>query len=307
MIPIKTADDEIVKRFFRNFSLPKKGSHKGENGKLLIIGGSSLFHSAPLWSAETASYFVDLVHFSSTQENEKIFLSLKKKFRNGIVIKKKDLDEYAREDDVILVGSGLVRGTVKEKKKKIRIDNLKLILDLDNEAEYTYLLTKYLIEKYPQKKFVFDAGSLQMMEKSWLLKLKTPSIVTPHQKEFEKLFSLEVSHLDKKEKGQMVKIAAKTHRTVILLKAVDDYISDGSRLYVIEGGNQGLTKGGTGDVLASLVACFYTKNPPLEAAVFSSILLKRTADELFARLGYWYNVSTIIAHLPQTLKKIVSI
>lgn len=89
MIKISTNDNSLVKKLFKDFVLPEEQSHKGENGKILIIGGSSLFHAAPLWSAEVASYFADLVHFSSTEENEKIFLNLKTKFRNGIVIKKR--------------------------------------------------------------------------------------------------------------------------------------------------------------------------------------------------------------------------
>ena len=92
--------------------LLKPNSHKGQNGRVLIIGGSSLFHSSSIWAAEIASYFVDIVHYSSTKENNEIFLSLKKKFRNGIVVEQKDLDEYVKEDDAILVGPGMLRKNI---------------------------------------------------------------------------------------------------------------------------------------------------------------------------------------------------
>ena len=42
-----------------------KDSHKGQNGRMLVIGGSKLFHSSIFWTADVASKIVDLVHFSS--------------------------------------------------------------------------------------------------------------------------------------------------------------------------------------------------------------------------------------------------
>ena len=46
-------------------------------------------------------------------------------------------------------------------------------MKIQNEADYTYYLTKYLLRNFPQKKFVIDAGALQMMDPEWLKKLKT--------------------------------------------------------------------------------------------------------------------------------------
>src|SRR4030042_3221729 len=100
--------EQKIKAIKKSF-IQKPDSHKGQNGKILIIGGSSLFHSASIWAAEIASYFVDIVHYSSTVENNEVFLALKKKFRNGIVVSQKDLLHYIQEDDAILVGPGMIR------------------------------------------------------------------------------------------------------------------------------------------------------------------------------------------------------
>ncbi len=281
---IKTADESLVKKIFKSFILPKADSHKGQNGKVLIIGGSSLFHAASLWAAEVASHFADMVHYSSTLENEKIFHALKKIFRNGIIIPHSQLDHYVKEDDVILVGPGMMRD--------------------GEEGQYTFQLTKKLMEKFPAKKFVFDAGALQMMKKDWLPNLKTPAIITPHQKEFESLFGISLANKSLEEKEKIIKETAKKYKTVILLKAIVDLVSDGKTTHIIKGGNAGLTKGGTGDVLGGLAASFYTKNSPAESAVFASVLLKITADRLFEDKAYWYNISDIINKLPEILKKI---
>ena len=305
---IKTKDLKKVRDFFKNFNLPKENSHKGQNGKVLIIGGSSLFHAASLWAAEVASHFVDIVHYCSTKENQKIFLNLKTKFINGIIVSKKDLIDYVKEDDAILVGPGMIRKdklNIKNQVSKIHLKHQKDLIDIKDEGLYTYFLPKFLIENFSQKKFVFDAGVLQMMEKEWLLKLKTPAILTPHQKEFERLFGEKIFDLDFEKKVEIVKKYAKKYKIIILLKAIKDIISDGEETYVVEGGNQGLTKGGSGDVLAGLVVSFYAKNKALESAVFSSILLKKTADVLFLEKGYWYNINNLIEAVPLVLKKII--
>ena len=301
---IKTSSLNSIKPFLKSIHLPQPNSHKGQNGRILVIGGSTLFHSASLWAAEIASHFVDMVHYASTSENNEIFLSLKKKFRNGMVVPQKHILDYVEEDDVILVGPGMVRGK-KNPKSEIRNPKFKDILKINNEAEYTYFLTKYLLENYPNKKFVLDAGVLQMMEPEWLSKLKTKAIVTPHQGEFEKLFGFSVSQYSVKEKSEIVQSQAKKYNCVILLKAVSDFISDGKNLVVIEGGNAGLTKGGTGDILAGLAAAFFAKNQAWDSCILSSYILKKTAEKIFLHKGYWYNISDIIDSVPLVMKNMV--
>ena len=280
---IKTSDTRSVKSIFNQLKLPQPNSHKGQNGRVLIIGGSSLFHSASLWAAEVASHFCDMVHYSSTEENQEIFLSLKKKFHNGIIVPQEKLMDYVKEDDVILVGSGMMREGA--------------------EAKYTLDLTKSLIKNFPEKKFVFDAGALQVMEPDWLLKLKTSAIITPHQKEFEKLFNVSIHQISVEEKIKLVQAMAKKYKIIILLKAIIDIISDGNEVYLVEGGNAGLTKGGTGDILAGLTTTLSSNNSALTSAVTASLLLKKTGEKLFRSKGYWYNVDNIIEMIPEVLAR----
>lgn len=279
---IKTSDTKSIQPFIEKLYIPKPDSHKGQNGKVLIIGGSSLFHAASIWAAETASYFVDMVHYSSTKENNEIFLSLKKKFHNGIVVAQKDLLDYVKEDDAVLVGPGMLRGENKE-------------------AQYTKNLVRQLINKFPSNRFVFDAGALQTMNVEWLKKLNQPAIITPQTKEFEKLFNLSLQGKSQEEKMSIVKEKAQEYKTVILLKTVFDIVSDGKETFIVEGGNAGLTKGGTGDILAGLTVCFYAKNDPITAATVASFVIKKTVEALYLRQGYWYNIKTVIEEIPKTL------
>lgn len=277
---IKTNNIDDIRPFIKKLHIPAKESHKGQNGKVLIIGGSALFHAASIWSAEVASHFVDMVHYASTAENNEVVLSLKKTFRNGIVVPRSEMKAYIEEDDAILMGPGLER------------------------TEETKELTYRVLQKYPSKRFVLDAGSLQMMDVDWLTELKDPAIITPHQKEYEKLFNTSITQYSNEEKAQNVKENAKKINCVILLKAIVDIISDGKEVYIVEGGNQGLTKGGTGDILAGLAVALRTKNDPVTSAVLASYTLKKTADELSTSRGYWYNNADIISYIPQTVKKL---
>ena len=55
----------------------------------------------------------------------------------------------------------------------------------------TKLLTEKLLKKYPNKKWVIDGGSLQMMD---LEIIPRSSILTPHKREFEMLFKSQIQN-----------------------------------------------------------------------------------------------------------------
>lgn len=302
---IATADIDLIRPYIKRISLPLSRSHKGENGKLLIIGGSSLFHAASLWSASIASRIVDMVHYTSTQENEKIFLKLKTSFVDGMVIKKKDLAQYTKEDDCILMGPGMVRSEKKLLPSSAPpVNTLNDVFSLEDEPLYTYYLTHLLIKNFPDKKFVFDAGALQMMNPSWLPTLKTKPILTPHQQEFRQLFGTDVTKLPLLQKQDVVVRTAHQYNCIIVLKAIEDVISDGKEVITIHGGNAGLTKGGTGDVLAGLTASFNTKSDQIASSVISSFALKKAGEELAKTVGLFYNTTDIIHILPKILSKL---
>ncbi len=295
---IKTSDPATIQTVMKELYIPPADSHKGNNGKVLIIGGSRLFHSASLWAAEIATHFTDMVHYSSTHENNTIFHELKTVFRNGIVIEQKDIPGYIKEDDAILIGPGMVRNEIQ--KEELRKKKYEELLEIKDEADFTRAITYYLLSTSPEKRYVIDAGALQMMDAEWLKMLSEKPIITPHQLEFERLFGTSVKDLPQDEKIDRVKEYAHRYNCVILLKAVVDIISDGSRIAVVEGGNQGLTKGGSGDILAGITVAFRAKNDPFESAVIASYIEKAAADKLEETKGYWYNMADLIEQIPVT-------
>jgi NAD(P)H-hydrate epimerase len=274
MTQISTNDIDSISPYLKAIKQPDSLSHKGQNGKVLIVGGSSLFHAAVLWSAEAAAHIVDMVHVASTDENNEIIKQIKVKWYGGMVVPQKDIVHYAEEDNVILVGNGMMR--------------------VGGEGEYTKKVVKDLISHFPDKQFVFDAGALQMMDPGWLKELHKQAVITPHQKEFQTLFGTDLHELTPEDIEVLVAQKAKEYNCIILLKAIDDIVSNGAQTVRIAGGNAGLTKGGTGDILAGLVAGMSTTSDPFASSIVSSYLLKKTAEEIAQTRGLWYTAQDIL-------------
>ena len=277
----------------KNLYLPPPDSHKGQNGRLLIIGGSHLFHSASLWALKVASRIVDLVHYSSVLENNELVMRLKSEFRDGIVVPRKDVESYIEEDDAILIGPGMTR---------------------DYETEE---ITNKLLRKFPHKQWVIDAGALQMMDIS---DIPQNAILTPHRGEFTLLWdkalhnkllaAREIETIEEK-----VQLFAKHFQCSVLVKGKIDIVCNGGdsggkicsfgECVEIHGGNSGMTKGGTGDVLAGLIAALATKNDPFLATIAGAFINKQAGDSLYARVGPFFNASDLADEIPRIINKLI--
>lgn len=292
---IKIKEDFNIRPYLRNLYQPSPTSHKGQNGKLLIIGGSHLFHAASLWALKIASRMVDMVFYSSVPENNEIVAAAKSGFRDGIVVPRDDLEHYAKEADCILVGCGMNR----REKPLFNCSIVPLLKDINNlpdEGEQTHQLTRYLLEHYPDKKFVLDAGSLQELDLNWLNNLKELPILTPHHEELET-----IARNNKTTADDILLCNA-----IILLKGpIDKIYSPSHDAIEISGGVAGMTKGGTGDVLAGLTAALYCKNDALTSAVLASFFNKKAGEELFEKMGNNFNASDLVEQLPKTMNAII--
>jgi len=249
-----------IRFYLDQIKLPKPDSHKGQNGKLLIIGGSELFHAASKWSLDIASKFVDMVFYSSVPSNNELVKEAKTNFWSGIVVPQVSLDDYLKEADCILIGPGMERN------------------------QKTAVIVNDLLSKYADKKWVIDAGALQMVD---LALLNSYHIITPHQKEFQRL----------------VEITEPT----LLLKGPVDKISFQGKVIEVEGGNAGMTKGGTGDVLAGLVAALYCTHDAMTSAVVASLVNKKAGESLYHRVGPYFNTSDLVAEVPKVIWQLLKI
>ena len=97
---------------------------------------------------------------------------------------------------------------------------------------------------------------------------------------------------------------AKEYNCVVLLKGEVDLASDGTETVQIKGGNAGMTKGGTGDVLAGLVASLYCKNEAFLSATAASFINKKAGESLAKRVGVYFNSSDLATEIPVVMKEI---
>jgi len=245
----------------------KLDSHKGENGSVLIIAGSRKYHGAEILAARAASLFADLVFVLTEREN----IPFAKNATPLIIVSefdKKNLCKLAKRVDSILVGPGL------------------------SESKENKNLVNYALQKFKGKKFVLDATALHLVSRENLHK---NCVVTPHSGEFRALFNKEPC-------SEEVVARARAHGCIVLLKGPTDYISDGEKLYVNKTGNPLMTAGGTGDVLAGVIAAFASKNPLLESALAATFLVGFAGD-LIARKKSGLNAEMLVEMLPVAKKK----
>ena len=125
---------------------------------------------------------------------------------------------------------------------------------------------------------VFDADAITILssEQDSLNQLPINSILTPHPKEFDRLFG-EHSSLEDRQKTAHQK--AKELNCVIVLKGNKTFITNGIESFVNETGNSGLAKGGSGDALTGIIVSLLAqKYSTLEAAKLGVYLHGLAAD-----------------------------
>jgi NAD(P)H-hydrate epimerase len=124
-----------------------------------------------------------------------------------------------------------------------------------------------------KKPVVLDADALNIMaaEKDLLNKIPAGSILTPHPKEFARLFGETKDDLQRMELAQQ---KAKELNMVIVLKGHHTLIATpGGKAYFNNTGNAGMAKGGSGDVLTGIVTALLGQyNDTVEAALLGVYL-----------------------------------
>ncbi|MCD8484925.1 NAD(P)H-hydrate dehydratase [Candidatus Woesebacteria bacterium] len=170
--------------YIRQLQFPSSDSHKGQNGKALIIGGSDLFHAASRWSFLAASRLVDMTFYSSVAENNQLLYDAKFYAHDGVVVPRRELPAYIAEADSILIGPGMRRDFASRftetQLHDIRHEDLS---DADWEND-TIAVTRVLTALGTGKKWVIDAGALQVIHPEWF---PEKPVLTPHPQEFLRL------------------------------------------------------------------------------------------------------------------------
>jgi len=277
----RVVDEDFVRRSIK----PRRAdSHKGENGTVLVIGGSWMYHGAPFLAAMAAMRCgVDLVYIAVP---EKIAAPIRALSPAVIVVPLTDMK--------------LTRGAARRALKVLpRVDSIVMGPGLEAGSEPGMeLVAREAVAA--GKGLVLDAGALY----PGILKYVGGSkvVLTPHAGEFKRVFGVEApSYLQ--DRVKVVREQAEKNGVTILLKGRIDVISDGVDVAVNETGTPAMTTGGTGDVLSGIVAAFLAWGVDPFRAAASAAWINGKAGELAAeKLGLHIIATDLLDTIPQVMK-----
>jgi len=263
------------------------GSHKGDFGRLLVVGGSDVFSGAPALVALAALRTgVDLVYVAAPRETahdissippDLITLKLDGKHLNPSNLPQ--LREYVKRADAVVVGPGL--GLHNE-----TIEAVEALLDLAEES---------------RKPLLLDADGLKAFAKLGK-RLLVPLVFTPHTGEYQ-ILTGERPPTALHEKVEHVRQRASKLDATILLKGHVDVISDGRRTKLNLTGNPGMTVGGTGDVLAGIIGGLMAQGIDTFTAAAAGAFVNGAAGDFVADdIGYHMTASDLIERIPRVIE-----
>lgn len=278
----KTLQSSIVKKFVP----PRKSkSRKGDNGTVLVVGGSYIYHGAPILSSLAALRCgSDLVYTAIPKINAQATRSVSP---NLIVIP--------------LVDQKLTRGAVRKLLGQIpkSLDSATIGMGLSvPDVEALKILIKSLIAN--DVRLSLDASAL--VKDVLPLIADKNCVVTPHAGEFKRLFGEIPPEAIKSRVSLVEKLAKKFHIT-ILLKGQTDVVSNGSTTFLYSKIIPAMTVGGTGDVLSGLVAGMLAKNRnPLESAAAATFFNGLAGKEAQKKLGLHITSMDLCEIIPNIMK-----
>lgn len=282
---LKEVNKSLVKKL-----LPKRAedSHKGQNGRVLIVGGSIDFYGAPILAglgalhsgADLVYLYVPECNFECTRSMYPDFIV--KKYAGDYLNEKASLEiaEFGKNCDSILIGPGLS-------------DNEKIL-----DAVWEIMKNLYIPT-------VLDADAINVLKKIKKFPLQQPIVITPHQNEFTNLVDREVkvSENDPKSVILLRSISMDLHINVLLKGHVDFISSEEGEVVVNKTGNAGMTVGGTGDVLAGMTATFLAHGMEgFDACQCAAYFNGKAGDLLKKRMGYGFTASDLAGALPLAMR-----
>ncbi|KAF5416241.1 MAG: ADP-dependent (S)-NAD(P)H-hydrate dehydratase [Candidatus Methanogaster sp.] len=275
-------------------------SHKGDNGRVLVIGGGA-FTGAPALAALAAAragadwvtvvaprsvagaiagFSPDLIVHSLTPVKNSPSRASTAEPLSGKYLASDDLDTVnalIRKHDVTVIGMGLGR---------------------ENE---TAEAVSEIFRSNPGARFVIDADALHAIRMPVPVHEGELPIITPHAGEFRMLGGSVSADLD--ECCELVRDFSARNHVVTLLKGTTDVMSDGSAVRINRTGNPGMTVGGTGDVLAGVTGAIFAKAGALAAASAGALIVGTAGDLAFVKYGCGLLATDVIECIPDAMQR----
>jgi hydroxyethylthiazole kinase-like uncharacterized protein yjeF len=277
---------KYVTRDFVRKAYPQRHawSHKGDFGRLLVVGGSRKYSGSPALAALAALRTgCDLVTVAAPERAANIIASFSPDlitepvtgtcFNNWHTHAVLDM---AKQADAVVLGGGLGRRSESMTFAQNLLSRLDRPCVIDADAIHAAAINKKVLKKN--------------------------FILTPHSREFQILTDQEPSQKTE-ERLEQVRLFSGHLGCTILLKGHIDIISDGKESMLNKTGNPYLTKGGTGDTLAGICGAFLAMGLAPFAAACSAAYINGLAGEAASRQhGPGILATDLIGCIPQALK-----
>jgi ADP-dependent NAD(P)H-hydrate dehydratase len=278
-------NDDMIK----NISVSRKvSSRKGDNGIVLVVGGNRIYHGAPILASIAALRSgTDLVYTAIPSINA----DATKSFSPNLIV-------LPLVDQKLTMGSA--SRLIKMLPKKVDSAAIGMGMSIAKKEALINMIEKLLKNG---TKLVLDASALipEILPKI----TDTNCIITPHGGEYMRIFKTELKNPSNKENEQIADVLKNSNKygITIILKGWKNIISNGEQTAVIERSTPAMTVGGTGDVLAGLVAGFFSKMNSFEAACTAVYFNGLAGKIAYQKVGLHMVASDLLDNLPQVIKK----
>lgn len=265
----------------------KPDSHKGNSGHVLLIGGSENYVGAVTLAGIAALRSgCDLVTIAAP---EKVAWAINAYSPDLMTIK--------------LKGSSITSKHLRVLKPLLKKCNVIALGNGLGMHRRTKRFCKKLMKRTNNKLKVVDADALKLLS----LRDISNALLTPHARELEIILHnsglKSITEIQNKEK-KVHMLQRHLSNNVLLLKGQTDFIISTNKIRAVKGGNPGMAKGGTGDVLAGLCAGFLAQSGDLfKSAETASTINKKIGDVLLKKKqGY----SFIASDMVEEIKRLIS-
>ena len=278
-----------------DITLPKRkpDTHKGSYGRTLVVAGSVGYTGAPVLSAKAAT----------KTGAGLVYLGVPKSIYDIMAIKLNEEMPFPLPDDA--KGKLTANAASEILRHASRCDVCLIGPGLGQSDEVTELVSS--ITRLIETPIVLDADGLNALTKNTeILNQSTcPLILTPHVGEFIRLGG-DLTNGDRL--GAACQFAMK-HGCILVLKGHRTIVAlPNGTAYINTTGGPAMAKGGTGDVLAGMIASLIAQKLPIVHAVVAAVYIHGMAGDLSAeKLGeYSVAASDIIEMLPEAIKSVIA-
>lgn len=283
----------------KDIKLPKRKpeSHKGDNGRLLIIGGSVDYIGAVMLAGMAAFRSgIDIVTIAAP---EKVawaintfspdFITRKFKGEFFRVEQANKIIELSNDFDSVLIGNGfgVRKQTIRFSQKIIKNIKKPKVIDADAIKALGFDVNNSIITPHENELRIFLDNNLK------------------NRKIVKSIFNKKIKPENKAKKLQSALKDFLEKDNVLLLKGKTDIIISKDKIKFNKTGNPGMSVAGTGDVLAGLTAGILAQtNNLFDSACSAAFINGIIGDYLLKKKGYGFIASDFINYIPLFIKKL---